>query len=251
MTTPSVQLWSIRHAIDEDMERALARLVDLGFRHVEPYAFHTRVPALRLAFDQTGLTAPSGHASVIDSETPEQVFDAAAELGIYTVIDPSIKVERWETIDGISLIAERANELSALAAQRGLEFGYHNHAWELETVIDGRHALEHFVDRLDPAVVLEVDAGWSTIGGADTPALLRQWGDRVRLLHVKDGTRDGDIAKQLPAGSGELEVAAALAAAPQAVRVVEFDDYAGDVFEGLAASLAWLAENDTSEDDAS
>jgi hypothetical protein len=34
-----------------------------------------------------------------------------------------------------------------------------------------------------------------------------------------------------------------LAAAPQAVRVIEFDDYAGDVFEGLAESIAFLTAN--------
>jgi hypothetical protein len=39
-------------------------------------------------------------------------------------------------------------------------------------------------------------------------------------------------------------VAAVLKAAPQALRVLEFDDYAGDVFEGLATSLAWVEEND-------
>jgi hypothetical protein len=35
-----------------------------------------------------------------------------------------------------------------------------------------------------------------------------------------------------------------LAAAPHALRVVEFDDYAKDVFEGVAESFAWLQEND-------
>ena len=40
------------------------------------------------------------------------------------------------------------------------------------------------------------------------------------------------------------DVAGILAAAPQALRVVEFDAYAGDVFDGIAQSLAWLKEND-------
>ncbi len=49
---------------------------------------------------------------------------------------------------------------------------------------------------------------------------------------------------QEPAGQGDVDVAAVLAAAPHALRVVEFDDYAGDVFDGIAASYAWLLEND-------
>lgn len=40
---------------------------------------------------------------------------------------------------------------------------------------------------------------------------------------------------------------AILAAAPQALRVVEFGDDAGDVFEGITESLAWLGENDDAQ----
>ncbi|WP_430393808.1 hypothetical protein [Brachybacterium nesterenkovii] len=53
--------------------------------------------------------------------------------------------------------------------------------------------------------------------------------------------------EQKPAEQGEVDVLAILAAAPQALRVVEFDDYAGDVFEGIAESLAWLGENDDAQ----
>ncbi|WP_218961853.1 hypothetical protein [Actinomyces ruminis] len=47
-----------------------------------------------------------------------------------------------------------------------------------------------------------------------------------------------------PADRGEVDVAASLRAAPQALRVVEFDDYAGEIFEGIATSLAWLRAHD-------
>jgi sugar phosphate isomerase/epimerase len=161
-----------------------------------------------------------------------------------TVIDPFVPAEHWQTAGQVADLAERVNGLAALAAERGLEFGYHNHAWELSTRIEGRHALEVFVEHLDPAVVLEVDTYWAVVGGADTPALLGALGDRVRLIHVKDGTLDGDVQAQQPAGSGAVDVPAILAAAPQATRVIEFDAYAGDVFAGIAQSFAWLAEND-------
>ena len=93
-------------------------------------------------------------------------------------------------------------------------------------------------------MVLEIDIYWAAVGGADAPALLRAYGDRVRLLHMKDGTLDGDITKQQPLGRGEVDVRGVLAAAPQAIRVVEFDAFAGDIFEAIAASLAWLVGND-------
>ncbi|WP_454858551.1 sugar phosphate isomerase/epimerase family protein [Promicromonospora soli] len=244
MPTTSVQLYSVRDAVADDLDGAVARLAEIGLEHVEPYAFHERTAEYRRAFAATGLTAPSGHAPVLGSDTPEAIFDAAAALAMTTVIDPFVPAEHWQTADQVAELAERVNHLSTLATERGLEFGYHNHQWELSTHIGGRHALEVFVGHLAPEVVLEVDTYWAGVGGADAPALLRALGDRVRLIHVKDGTLDGDVSAQQPAGSGEVDVRGVLAAAPQATRVIEFDAYAGDVFEGIAQSLAWLKEND-------
>lgn len=262
---PSVQLYSLRDAVGADLDAALARVAEIGYSIVEPYAFAERAEDYRRAFAAHGLSAPSGHNGVIDSETPEKVFAAAAGLGIGTVIDPFIPTDRWQNADDARRLADRMNELAPLAAKEGVAFGYHNHNWELATRDQGRHVFEYFTEALDPEVVLEVDTFWATVGGADTPALLRSLGDRVKFLHIKDGTVSGDIAselpssedamkvsdrlekamnEQVPAGQGDVDIPAILNAAPQATRVVEFDGYSGDIFEGIAASLAWLQKND-------
>ena len=264
-STPSVQLYTVRDAISADLQGAVARIAEIGFTMVEPYAFVERADEYQRAFAASGITAPSGHAPVIDSDDPARAFAAAAQLGIGTVIDPFVPSERWQSADDAARIADRVNELQLKAAAEGLRFGYHNHNWEFSNQVDGRAIYELFVERLSPEVALELDTFWSTVGGADTPELLRRLGDRVQFLHIKDGPIQGAIAtslpsaesaldvpaelnaafkSQLPAGSGEAGVAAILAAAPHALRVVEFDGYAGDVFEGIAASFAWLAEND-------
>ncbi|GAB3605044.1 sugar phosphate isomerase/epimerase [Conyzicola nivalis] len=243
--TVSVQLYSVRDAIAADLQGAVARLAEIGLRNVEPYGFAERVDDYERAFSASGISAPSGHAAVIDSDEPDRYFEAAVRLGIGTVIDPLVPTERWRSADDVAKTADRVNELTARAAGFGLAFGYHNHQWELANQIDGRHALLGFVDRLDDSVVLEIDTFWASVGGADTPALLRTLGDRVRFIHVKDGALSDDTSLQRPAGGGAVDVAGALAAAPQATRVIEFDAYAGDVFEGIAQSFAWLKENDS------
>ncbi len=264
-SAPSVQLYSVRQAMERDVAGTLDRLAEIGFTRVEPYAFAENADHLARALSGAGVAAPSGHASVIDASDPERVFDAAELLGIGAVIDPFVPSERWRTADDAHRLADRVNELQARAAERGLLFGYHNHQWEFANRVAGRPVYELFVERLTADVILEVDTFWSTVGGVDTPALLRSLSSRVRFLHIKDGIIGGDIAtslpssesaldvpdalaaafkKQVPAGQGEVDVPAILAAAPEAVRVVEFDDYEFDVFDGLAASLAWLQEND-------
>lgn len=240
----SVQLYSVRDAVAADLPGAVARLAEIGLTSVEPYAFHERTAEYRRAFAAAGVTAPSGHAPLLAAEVPETILDAAAELGMATVIDPFVPADQWQTAEQVARTAERLNALAPPAAERGLEVGYHNHAWELSTRIGGRHALEVLTDHLASDVVLEVDAYWAAVGGADVPALLTTLGDRVRLIHVKDGPLDGDVARQEPLGAGEVDQPPILAAATRATRVIEFDAYAGDVFDGIARSLAWLTEHD-------
>jgi sugar phosphate isomerase/epimerase len=265
MPITSVQLYSLRDAIADDLDAAIARVREIGYENVEPYAFVERAADLERAFAATGLKAPSGHVAVIDAADTTPIWDAAERLGIRTVIDPFIPTDRWQTADDVKAIADRVNELTAEAAARGLQFGYHNHQWEFTNKVEGRTVYELFVEQLAPETVLEVDTFWATVGGADAPAVLRSLGDRVVAIHVKDGQVDGDIRdalpssesalivpealqrafeNQTPAGQGDVDVVSILAAAPQAIRVVEFDAYKGDVFEGIAESLTWLGDND-------
>jgi sugar phosphate isomerase/epimerase len=118
------------------------------------------------------------------------------------------------------------------AAGYGIDVAYHNHHWE------SGDSLERFADR--SGVALELDTYWAAVGGEDVPALLGRLGDRVRLLHLKDGPVDTDAERQLPLGQGAMPVPAILAAATAAeLGVLEFDAYAGDLFEGIAAGFEY------------
>lgn len=241
----SVQLYSVRDAIADDLEGTLERLAALGFQNVEPYgAFVAGSDAYAAALASTGLRAPSAHAGVLDLDDPSPAFEAAAAIGVRTIIDPAHRTDDWESVEGIARIAERMNTAATRAEEYGLTFGYHNHWWELEAQPGGTPALELLAARLDDRVVLEVDTYWVEVGGVDAPALLGRLGDRVQLIHVKDGDKTRDTKAQLPAGAGAMDVPAVLGAAPAAMRVLEFDDYAGDTIEGLAASLAAVTAMD-------
>ncbi|GAB3455933.1 sugar phosphate isomerase/epimerase family protein [Actinophytocola sediminis] len=243
MSSLSVQLYSVREAFAAQPGETLARLADIGFTQVEPYGLLEHEAALRTALPAAGLTAPTTHAKLVDADLPA-VFAAATACGVGLVIDPYVPAEQWQAEADVAATAAALNSAAKLAAEHGLTVGYHNHWWELSTEIGGRSALEVFVDHLDPEVVLEVDTYWAAAGGADAPELLRRLGARVRALHVKDGDLATDATGQVPAGQGRVPVDEVLAAAPDALRVIEFDQYAGDIFEGLAASRAYLTGGD-------
>jgi sugar phosphate isomerase/epimerase len=235
----SVQLYAVRAALAEDVDGTLARLAGIGFRRVEPFDLLTFRDRLRYDLPRHGLTAPTAHVDLLGADL-DAVFDAAAELGIGTLIQPWVEPARWQTASGVRALADELNGIATRAAVRGLRMGYHNHHFELEASIDGRHALEAFADMLDPSVVLEVDTYWAHAGGADVPALLRRLGERVVALHVKDGDGSLDTTQQVAVGAGMLPIREIVAAAPWALRVVELDDTAGDMFDAIRASREFL-----------
>jgi sugar phosphate isomerase/epimerase len=235
----SVQLYSIRGALSEDPAAALERLSALGFTTVELFGFVDRAAEYAQLLPRFGLSAPSAHASLVGRDLVP-VFEAANAIGIRTVIDPMIDPVRWSESDSVVAVADELNAIAAIAAEAGITVGYHNHWWELENHLDGTSALEAFADNLDPAVVLEVDTYWAEVGGVPAVGLLERLGQRVQFIHVKDGDVSRVNENQVAVGGGRMPVLDILAATPQAVRVVELDDFDGDVFDALADSVAFL-----------
>lgn len=84
----SVQLYSVRDAMTEDMPAALQRVADIGFENVELFGYVDRVAAHQEALAAAGLKAPSGHARLVVSDDVPGVLDASVALGMTTVIDP-------------------------------------------------------------------------------------------------------------------------------------------------------------------
>jgi len=168
------------------------------------------------------------------------VFAAARELGIERVIDPHVPAERWQTAESVAEIAAQLNAAAIVAAAHGVTIGYHNHAHEAESIIDGKTALEVLADHLDAGVGLEVDTYWVAVGGQDPVALLERLGSRVVAIHVKDGAATPEPKDQTAVGSGTLPIRRILDAAPGALRVIELDDSHGDRFQAISDSFDYL-----------
>ena len=238
----SLQLYTVREALAANLAATLERIAGLGFTRVELFGFLDQTRDYAALLKELNLTAPSAHAALIGQDV-ERVFGAAVSLGIETVIEPHIDRELWISRESIGAQADLLNDAARRAAPFQLSVGYHNHWWEIENQFDGVTGLELFAGMLDPAVVLEVDTYWAEVGGVSAAELLRRLGDRVSFIHVKDGAKNKIDDDQTAVGSGSLDIASILAAAPHALRVVELDGFRGDVFDALQDSINFLSAN--------
>lgn len=238
--TYSLQLYTVRKALEHDLPSTIARVAAIGYTNVEPYNFVATADELAAALRVHGLAAPSGHAPLL-AEDQDEIFKAANKLGIKTVIDPHVDRAQWTTEEDIKATAAALNEAAVKGSEYGVRVGYHNHEFELEAHINGRSGLEILVEHLNPEVVLEVDTYWVAVGGEDPVALLRRLGDRVRFIHIKDGPLTKIDQDQVAVGSGKVPVWDIITAATAVeVSVVELDDFTGDVFDAITDSLKYL-----------
>ncbi len=263
----SVQLYTLADQFNADPQGSLDKLAAIGLRNVEAFDFVGRPAEIRAALDASGLASPTGHAPLLSDElwtpdgsiptpAPEVVFEAAAIIGMETVIDPYVDPARWLTEDGVADIADRMNKAADVAASFGLAVGYHNHAQEFVASFDGETAYERFVALTEERVALELDLFWALAGGQDVPALVASLGSRLVAAHVKDGFVPAsnpwapgapafgtDSLDQRHAGTGEVPLAESLRVADALkYAVIEYDRPPGDVFEDIAVSYAFLRD---------
>jgi sugar phosphate isomerase/epimerase len=243
---PAVQLYSLREQLPADRKGILERIAAAGYGAVETWNVLADPEGMRADLDAAGLAVCSVHAHPAGEQAAD-ILAAVKTLGADTVIVPHLPPARFADAAGVAAVATELNAIAAGCADAGLRLGYHNHDFELSSLLDGRPALEVLADALDDAVLLEVDTYWAAVGGQDVPALLGRLGDRVRYLHVKDGP----ITKEDPmtaVGTGLMPIADVLAAAPSAEwHIVELDRCATDMMTAVEQSLEWLAAHGLAE----
>jgi sugar phosphate isomerase/epimerase len=225
----AVQLYTLRDTSLPDRPAMLRALAEAGYGAVEPFDVLTDPHQLRAELDAAGLAVSSVHARPNNAEQFDAVVAGTLALGTGTIIVPMADRALFTTREGIAELAGTLNRTAVRLGEHGLRLGYHNHDFELSTVVDGRPALEILADVLDPDVVLEVDTYWAAVGGQDVPALLGRLGDRVRFLHVKDGPATDPAAPMTAVGAPSAEW-----------HIVELDRCATDMLEAVRDSITWL-----------
>jgi sugar phosphate isomerase/epimerase len=239
-----VQLYTIRDAIARDLNGSLARVAAIGYREVELAGYHSHTVAeFRAALDRHGLVAPSTHIAMerVRDELPK-VLEEAHLLGHEFVVCPNIPDEK-SGLDGYRRTADVLNHAGEIARRSGIRIGYHNHGTEL-AAIDGVRPYDVMLERTDPAlVVMEMDIFWLVSGGGDPLTYFRKYGDRFRMVHVKD--MDGTPARRMvDVGKGVIDWKT-IFAQPGAAGIEHYfveHDQPTDPFASIAASYQYLAK---------
>lgn len=245
MTKPiSIQLYSVREAMSQDLWGTIEKIAAMGYPGIEP----CNVPGGDAAeaakrIQDLGLAVTAFQAGTPVGDDKNRLMDEAETLGTNHVVCPYFGVENFNTMDAIKASAARFEEAVANCAERGMTFGYHNHEFELSAIVEGKPALVQLAASA-PNLFFTLDTYWVTVGGQDATEIVKTLGPQVNLLHIKDGPLVKSEA-MVAAGSGKMDFPPIVAAAEHAKwLVVELDRCDTDMMTAVEQSFHYLVDAD-------
>lgn len=245
-----LQLYSIRKVIETDFDSSVKRVADIGYLGIETYALPESVTLDHAAkvFKDSGLKIFSMHSELPVGKDRNTALKMADAYRCDTIVYHGWpQGDKYKNQKNIEHMVDVHNEIAAFLGSRGLRYGLHNHWWDFEKNDDGIIPFYYLLKHLDKNILFEIDTYWAKTAGQDPAKILRDFGKRAPLLHIKDGPAvEGPKSyEQVPAGQGVMDFPAIVEAGGEHIKwmIVEFDEYAGDIFDGIGQSYSYLTKN--------
>ncbi len=201
-----IQLYTVRDLMAKSVPDTLVALAALGYKEVEFAGYYDHSPAeLDAMLSGAGLSSPSTHVQLADiRDTLEKTMDTAAEIGHEYVVLAYLMPSERTSIDDYKSYVELFSKAGEAAKQRGLQFGYHNHHFEFETM-GGVKPYDLMLEQIDSELMkMTLDLYWIHRAGQDPFHYFDKHPGRFKQCHVKDMNKEGGMAD---VGAGTIDFA--------------------------------------------
>jgi sugar phosphate isomerase/epimerase len=251
--TPGIVSYTYRNSFQKDVALTLDTIKALGITDIEfSNLFGKTATELRALLDARGLHCSSFGVSYDDlNNKTREVGNNAKILGASFVRVAWIPHE-GKTVDA-AFIKKAADDFNAagkiLKEEFNLSFCYHNHGYEFVPYEKGT-LFDYLVASTNPTYVnFELDILWAFHPGQDPAQLLKKYGKRFKLMHVKDlrkgvkGDFSGSTSQEndVALGTGQINIAEVIKAAQQsAIEHYYIEDESSAVKTQVPQSLKYL-----------
>ncbi|GAB4022911.1 sugar phosphate isomerase/epimerase family protein [Spirosoma koreense] len=247
-----VQAYTYRNSFPKDVAATLDTIKALGITEMEGGAPKGMTPeAFKKMCDQRGIKIPAtgdGYEQIV--KDPMETVKKAKALGASFVMVAWIPHERGHfSPDNAKKAVEDFNRVGKVLKDNGLTFCYHNHGYEFQPYQNGT-LFDYIVKNTNPEYVsFEMDILWAQHGGADPVDLLKKYGNRFKLMHLKDLRKGvkGDLTGGTPPendvtlGDGQVNIPEILRLAKKAgVKHYFIEDESNHEYEQMPKSIAYL-----------
>jgi sugar phosphate isomerase/epimerase len=251
--TPGIVSYTYRKSFEKDVAATLDTIKRLGITNIEfSNLFKRTAKEIRQMLDERGMQCTSFGVSYDDlvNKTAE-VAENAKTLGASFVRVAWIPHEG--TTVNAEIIKKAADDFNKagkfLKENHNLTFCYHNHGYEFVPYENGT-LFDYLAANTEPKFVsFELDIVWAYLPGYDPADLIKKYGSRFKLMHVKDvrkgvkGDATGkiDTDSNVALGTGQINIASIMKAAKKSdIQHYYIEDESNAVNVQVPASLAYL-----------
>jgi sugar phosphate isomerase/epimerase len=246
-----VQAFTFRKSFPVDVAKTLDTIQMMGFTEMETGSHGMPPEAFKKLCNERGISIPSSEAGFDQLiKSPDSVAHMAKLLGAKYVMCAWIPHH-----DGVFTLENAKNAVAVfnhagkILEDSGITLYYHAHGYEFQPYANGT-LLDYLFKNTNPQYVsFEMDIFWIQFGGGNPVALLKKYGNRWKLMHLKDmrkgtvkdltgGTStDNDVAL----GTGEIDIPAILKEASKVgIKHYFIEDESNFVDEHVPQSIAYL-----------
>lgn len=246
----AVQLYTIRDTLEKDAVQALEKLARIGFTQVETAFWPANLPieAAGQLLKSLGLSVSAAHIQLPLNAIEIQKLQDTCGCNRF-IWHGWPEDAGYASLEGTRKLIKAYNEYAQVAREVGCRFGLHNHWWEFRNKVDGKAIFEWLLEETDPDIFFELDVYWVQFAGQKPDELIPRFGNRLEMLHLKDGPalfRPSisleNMDNMTALGQGALNLAAIIEQAKplNPIYVIEMDQTEGDVFIALENSFNYL-----------
>ena len=245
-----VQTYTFRKSFPNGVAATLDSIKQMGFTEIEGGGNKMSAEEFKKLCDERGLSIPSTGVGFDQLEKdPQEVATRAKVFGSKFVMCAWIPHDGDFNIDNAKKAVEVFNAAGKVFKENGLTFCYHPHGYEFYPYEKGT-LLDYIITNTNPEYVsFEMDILWIQFGGGDPVSLLKKYGKRWKLMHMKDlrkgvkkdltgGTsQENDVAL----GTGEINIPAILKEAKKiGIQHYFIEDESSHVNTQVPQSIAYL-----------
>ncbi len=202
-TQPKYDIYPILDRIFADMSYAGLDGIELMHTALQPSDAVERISALSKKHRLPVIGSSFGgdmwnrrkHAEVL--ELAKLVIPRLGKLGGVTLGTSVGSAGAVKTAEQLDAQAELLRKIITLANRHGVVLNLHNHTYEVENNL---HDLKGTLARI-PDVKLGPDLNWLVRGGVNPVEFIRQYGDHIVFLHLRDQKADGKWSEAMGEGA--------------------------------------------------
>jgi len=211
-----IQLYTVREKSSQDFQGTLTKVAEIGYKYFE-FAGYGGMEAgeLNQFLGELGVQVCGTHEGYDNFlKDADKVIEFNQGIGSPYIIVPYMPQHVQQGgVNAVERFADNLNKFGYKAQQAGMQLCYHNHSFEFKKIDGERTIWDVLFSTADAGMVkAEMDVAWVYAADIDPVQLMDTWGDRVKLLHMKDLDESGTLA---PVGEGVIDMPAVVEKAEQ------------------------------------